>query len=340
MLWGEERVELGPALRKRLARAGVPGIDALLGLNERELGALGGIGPTTVREILDRLAGAGLSLAPDPYAAYECARHSEPARDAELRSYFLCGECREAYSSRAFDGRPPAWVSGERVEGYCGHCNALTEVRLTQWFLCGTCDRVMRSVGRSLASARFVAESWAAAFGEEPALTLTETDPVELRPRAKRSDAGRVASADFVASRPTGEPVLGLELKSGRSALPHGGIGAPMGMFQLDTTDCDDIAASAASLDAPVLLVHAQVIGRAHAPTERYEAVGLWFARPWDLAEHLSAIRQRPRETRPAAYFRPLAFRPFREFPEYVRTRLDGDLERMRGTGFPPLYSS
>ncbi|MFF8909284.1 helix-hairpin-helix domain-containing protein [Streptomyces olivaceoviridis] len=331
-------VAIAPAVQNKLLRAQVISIEQLITLNERELRSLPNIGPAAVSSILAALAESGLSLAADPYEEYECARHSDLARDAELRSYFLCGSCRDAYVQLALGDRSPQWVSGERVEGYCGHCNELREVRLSQWFLCGTCDRVIRSVGRGLASAKFVTSLWADMFRGMPELSLREIDPVRLRPQVRRSDVNRVATADFVADDMSGSALLGIELKTGRSALPEGGIGKPMSKFQLDTTDCDDIRAAAATLNVPVFLLHAQVIGRAHAPTERYEGVGLWFARPWDMVEHLEAVRRRPRETRDAAYFKTAMFRPFAEFPAYVNDAFRADLESMRRDGFPILY--
>jgi hypothetical protein len=331
-------VELGAAVERKLLAAGLTRIDQLLALNEREVLMLPGVGPGTVAKIVSALTVGGMSLAADPYAAYICARHSDAARDAELRGYFLCDECRDEYSRLAFSDREPEWVSGEKIDGYCGHCNELKQVQHTQWFLCGTCDRVIRSIGRGLASAKFVETTWAATFGATSDLTLTETDPVLLQPRGKRSDPSRVSSADFVATRSSGETVLGLELKSGRSALPGGGVGNPMAQFQLDTTDCDDISAASDALDAPVFLIHAQVIGRAHAPTERYEGVGLWFARPWDLLPNLEAVRPRPRETRDAAYFKTAAFRPFGDFTRYIDEEFAADLAVADEFGFPPLY--
>lgn len=322
----------------RLNQLGIQTVEDLVALNERELLSLPGIGPKALTHIVDALAAQGRVLAIDLYAAYVCARHSEQARDAELRSYFLCDSCRDDYSTLAFSDRPPEWVSTERVDGYCAHCNSQTEVRLSQWFLCGTCDRVIRSIGRGVASAKFVEASWAAAFGSSGDLALVETDPVTLQPRGRRSDPSRMATGDFEARRASGSVALGLELKTGRSALPGGGIGKPMAQFQLDTTDCDDIVAAARGLSAPVFLLHAQVIGRAEAPTERFEGVGLWFARPWDMRSHLEAVRQRPRETRDAAYFKTAMFRPFSDLPSYIETSFEVDLAAMKRDGFPTLY--
>lgn len=111
-----------------------------------------------------------------------------------------------------------------------------------------------------------------------------------------------------------------------------------MSQFQLDTTDCDDIAGAASNLNAPVYLLHAQVIGRAHAPTERFVGVGLWFASPWDMLSNLVAVRPRPRETRDAAYFKPTMFRPFSEFRDYMNQEFTRDEALMRQGGFPTLY--
>lgn len=331
-------IQFGHAIKRKLVKAGLTSVDDVLALNERELLLLPGIGPGTVGKIVDALLAGGLELAVDPYAAYVCARHSDTARDAELRAYFLCDTCRDDYAHLAFSDREPEWVSSERIDGFCGHCNVRKQVRLAQWFLCGTCDRVIRSIGRGLASAKYVESRWSEAFGRTSDLTLDETDPVVLQPRGKRSDPSRVATADFVATTSYGVTALGLELKSGRSALPGGGIGNPMAQFQLDTTDCDDISSAADTLNAPVFLVHAQVIGRAHAPTERYEGVGLWFARPWDLLPNLVTVRRRPRETRDAAYFKTAAFRPFGDFARYVVEDFPADLAEAEKFGFPTLY--
>lgn len=337
MGYGGRAVEFTAGQESKLERAGVTSLDQLLLLNHREVLGLVGIGPGTTAGIVSALEAAGLALSEDPYAAYVCARHSDAARDAELRGYFLCDACRADYCALAFSDKEPEWISGESVDGYCGHCNQRRRVRLTQWFLCGTCDRVVRSIGRGIASAKYVESRWASQVGSASRLILTETDPVELQPRGKRSDASRVATVDFVASR-SRVPLLGIELKSGRSALPGGGIGNPMAQFQLDTTDCDDIAAAAERLGTPVFLVHAQVIGRADAPTERYEGVGLWWARPWDMLEHLDRVQRRPRETRDAAYFNTAMFRPFDQFARYLDTDLEADIRLIEKYGFPLLY--
>lgn len=326
------------ALGTRLLALGIRDVDELADLNERQLLALPGIGPHAVARVVAFLDAQGRRLSIDPYAAYECARHADAARDAELRSYFLCDECRAAFSAEAFRDLAPEWVSSEHIDGYCGNCNRLLVVRLSQWFLCGTCDRVMRSIGRGIASAKFVESSWTTAFGSSSGRHLVEADPITLQPRGKRSDPSRSTTADFEVRTASGDILLGLELKSGRSALPGDGVGSPMSQFQLDTTDCDDITAAAGQIGAPVYLLHAQVIGRANAPTERYVGVGLWFARPWDMLDNLEAVRQRPRETRDAAYFRTKMFRPFSEFPTYLETEFKRDLLRMESDGFPPLY--
>ncbi|WP_430647323.1 helix-hairpin-helix domain-containing protein [Agromyces sp. GXS1127] len=323
----------------RLKKVGITDLDGLAALNRREVLAIPGIGESSLVTIVAALASTGRSLAADPYASYTCARDSAPARDSELRSYFLCEACRQAFSADAFSGRDPEWISGEQIEGYCSHCNTETVVSLTQWFLCGTCDRVIRSLGRGIASARYVETQWRELLGDLAELELSEVDPVTLQPRGLRSDPNRVATADFVARSANGSARLGLELKSGRSSLPHGGVGSPMAQFQLDTTDCDDIVSAASDLEAPVFLLHAQVIGRAQAPTERFVGVGLWFARPWDMIDNLVDVRRRPRETRDAAYYKTGMFRPFSQFVTYLEDEFDQDEAIMREEGFPLLYS-
>ncbi|MEU4775300.1 hypothetical protein [Micromonospora sp. NPDC023644] len=279
--------------------------------------------------ILTALVQSELSLAVDPWAPYVCARHNEQAGDAALAGFFLCVSCRDRYSTRAFSGKAPEWVSGEVVDGYCGHCNErYDDIRLAQWFLCNICERVLRSIGRGIASAKYVHQVWeqaipAAALG----LTLVETDPPQLRPRGRRTDADRISLPDFTLYSGSA-PVAGFELKSGKKAATRtGGIGEPMARFQLDTTDCDDILAVIAREAVPVYLIHVQVLGRAHPPTERYYGVGLWWTDLWTMEQHFKNVDIRSRETRNAAYFDTSMFR----LPDAFAAHLgSGGLERDR----------
>jgi hypothetical protein len=175
-----------------------------------------------------------------------------------------------------------------------------------------------------------------------PQIVLEETDPPELRPRGRRSDANRISLADFTgySSNQPATALLGFELKSGKSAAStDGGIGNPMTRFQLDTTDCDDILAVVAREDIPVYLVHVQVIGRAHPPTERFHGVGFWWTDLWTMQSNFQTVDIRPRETRNAAYYKTSMFRGVSSLRDHLSN--DGhiaDRQRLAKGGIPWLY--
>jgi hypothetical protein len=327
-----------------LVRNQITSTEALVSLNARQLRALPGVGPGTMDQIIDALAEAGLVLAEDPWAPYACVRHGGQGSDVSLATFFLCGACRELYAIGAFSNEEPAWVGTQSIEGYCGHCNTLrSDIRVTQWFLCGVCERVVRSIGRGLAAARYVMEVWERDIASSvPRIVLKETDPPELRPQGRRSEAIRDSIADFTgfSTGQAGTPLFGFELKSGKSAASaNGGIGPPMQRFQLDTTDCDDILSVVTREGIPVYLVHVQVIGRARPPTERFHGVGFWWTDLWTMQSYFENVQVRPRETRNAAYYDRRMFKGVSALAEHLAS--DGyilDRERLRKEGPPWIY--
>jgi hypothetical protein len=324
-----------------LDRAGITSLPDLLDFSERSLRALPGVGDGTVTAVRAALAERGLALAPDRWAAYICARDGTRAADVGLAGFFLCGRCRAEYSAEALNGAAPEWTSGEAVGGNCGHCNEVRgDVRFTQWLLCGVCERVLRSLGRGLASVRYVVKTWAAENIEQlTGLRLVETDPPRLRPRGRSTDSGRRAMPDFTLFDKGGVAVAGFELKSGKKAARGGGVGQPMSRFQLDTSDCDAVLAVVRRERFPVYLLHAQVIGRANPPTEIYHGVGLWWTDLWTMGENFLSVNVRPRETRNAAYYRNSMFRPIRELPGFIGSGgIVEHLSRLRRDGTPSLY--
>ena len=330
-----EDLGLRQTLIDRLRGAGVASANDLTRLCDRELLQLSGVGQKTVATIEGALASAGLSLADDPFGRYTCARHGQPAGDAGLTSFFICHDCTEDWISDAFDGRASEW-EGEAVEGYCIACNVRKEVRLRQWFLCAVCERVARSVGRSVEAERSVEEYWAAAgLG---GWDLEGVDPPRLRRAEARKGEGD-PSLDFLVLR-DGELVIGIELKTGRSEIGGTGIGTKIGRFQLDVSDCDAIRGAALAARVVPYVFHAQVIDRAEPPTVRHVATGLWWAEYLELRGAFQETRQRPRENRPAAYFAPSAFRPIAELPEHLAS-VDpaAQLERLEDLGWPDLYA-
>lgn len=322
-----------------LEENGIDDTEDLLALNERELSSLPRVGLGALREIKAALAGVGLSLAADAYASYVCARHGAAALDANLANLFLCDDCSAAWQRDAFGGQQPEYV-GEALEGFCVNCNVhRQDVRLRQWFLCGTCERVARSIGRSVVAERFVTERWEELAGSRaPGIVLRSTDMPTLRRRERDSSAKR-AEIDFVA-RDERVDLFGFELKTGKSYISGSAqVGARMGQFQLDTSDCDDITTVMEREGIPVYLVHVQVIDRAFPPTLQYVALGGWWTDVFRMHDHFRHVQRRPRETRDAAYFDTAMFESFATFAEHISS---GDYEclaeRLRAEGSPRLY--
>lgn len=334
-----ELAELGlTAFIRRLERAGVTSVEDLLGRNRRQLLQLAGIGDGTVDAIEAALKERGMELQRDEWEPYKCARHGERAWDVSLAGFFLCDDCARDFKVKAFDGAETLFA-GEAVDGYCDHCNLRKEVRFRQWLLCGVCHRVVRSIGRGVAAARFFEEFWDARIAKDrPDLRLEERDPPELR-RATGNEK-REASFDFLAvDTKSGEPRFGFELKAGRSHLGKGGIGSGMTRFQLDVSDCDDMASCIRAIGVPGYLVHLQVLDRVEPPTLRYSAVDLWWTDMFEMAKSWKETTQRPRENRPAAYFDPKMFRDSATLIDHVKSGGPQEIQsRMRAEGQPPLY--
>jgi hypothetical protein len=299
-----------------------------------------GIGPKALAEIERALADRGLSLAADEWDRYKCARDGEPTWDTALESLYLCEPCAATFERGPFAGTRPVYVGGD-LDGYCASCNELKRVRLHQWFLCGICSRVTRSIGRGVIAARFVIGHWNQRIRVQvPELELVETDPPMLRRRTRQAQA-TAGDPDLTAfDRRKHTPVLGIELKSGRSSVGPGGVGARMDRFQLDQSDCDDIEESARKLRTIIYLLHVQVLDRAEPPTTRFAAVDFWWSDMFSMRDHFQDLKQRPRENRPAAYFDVRMFKPGATFAEHINS---GDhvalTERIREEGVPALYA-
>lgn len=325
---------------KVLERAGIQTIDMLAKLSERELGAFPGVGPKAIAEIQRVLNDAGLSLAADIWDRYECARDGQRTWDTALESIYLCDTCTEAFRAGPFGGADPVY-EGAKLDGYCGSCNERRPVRLRQWFLCGVCARVTKSIGRGVIAARYITAFWNESVAPfAPDIRLVETDPPLLNRRSRQVASG-VKNADLTAfAGETESPRFAIELKSGRSSIGRGGVGSSMARFQLDRSDCDDIIAAAGSIKAVVYLFHVQVIDRAEPPTTRFAAVGFWWTHIFLMRDYFREITQRPRENRPAAYFDVRMFHGPDAFIDHVRKGEPNMLtERVRREGVPRLYA-
>jgi hypothetical protein len=330
-----DQLALSPALVRRLQDAGLKSANDLTALCDRELLQIPGIGRKTVDVIEAALSDASMSLTRDPFGRYTCARHGQPAGDAGLTSFFLCQSCADEWVNEAFTGAAPEW-EGEKVTGYCIACNVRKEVRLRQWFLCAICERVARSIGRSIEAERHVADEWTNSAGS--VWKLRPVDPPRLR-RPNSTAGTKIATLDFLVSR-KGKELVGIELKTGRGEIGGTGIGTRMGRFQLDVSDCDDIRNAARAAEVVPYVFHAQVIDRAEPPTVRHAATGLWWAGYLSLRTAFLETRQRPRENRPAAYFDVDAFRPIADLASHLAAAdLDDEIDKLKQAGWPPLYS-
>jgi len=328
-------------IRTILVAHGIGEMEELVELTPRELGGFRGIGPRSVVVIQKALAEVGQELAFDPLGPYECARHGREAWDAGLRSFFLCDVCASEFKNAAFSGADPEYV-GPSMAGHCSHCNKPCEtIRIRQWFLCGVCDRVVRSIGRSIAADTYLLSWWEEkAAVRLPTLELTLTDPPELRPYSYARIETKVARVDFTcADTASGVDIFGLELKTGRSYIQGTGVGSKMQQFQLDHSDCDDIVSVVRTRGFPVYVVHAQVIDRADPPTTYFVAVGLWWTDMFSMKPHHKASRTRPRETRIAAYYDTSMFREMGSFIEHLESGGAAQLtEGLHADGVPELY--
>ncbi len=321
---------------------GINSMDALTALNARELLALPGLGRGALSEVRTALEQAGLALAEDPYAPYVCDRHGEATWDTNLANLFLCVECAARWQEEAFAGQPPAYV-GDPLDGFCLNCNVRrADVRLRQWFLCGTCERVARSIGRSVVAERYVSQRWSEQVAPHaPRLRLLTIDVPTLRRRERNASATKRSEIDFVVcDQDSGIVAFGFELKTGKSYISGvAQVGARMRQFQLDTSDCDDITAVMERERIPVYVLHVQVIDRAHPPTVQYVALGAWWTDVFRMRDHFQHVGRRPRETRDAAYYDTAMFDDFGMFVEHIAS---GEYEllrhRLREEGIPLLY--
>jgi len=120
----------------------------------------------------------------------------------------------------------------------------------------------------------------------------------------------------------------------------EGGIGDPMSEFQLDASDCDGIVEQTTALRVPVFLMHAQIRSRPTPPTFEFVPTGMWWVPVRDMLPNLRDVRNRPRETRPAAYYRTSMFRPISDFPRDITPDwLRSETERIRSGDIPVLYT-
>jgi hypothetical protein len=188
---------------------------------------------------------------------------------------------------------------------------------------------------------RFVTDLWDELVAPHVSgFTLENTDVPTLRRRQRNASATKRAEIDFVARASERADDFGFELKTGKSHISGvAAVGAKMGQFQLDTSDCDDITAVMGRENMPVYLLHVQVIDRAHPPTVRYVGLAGWWTDVFTMSERFQHVQRRPRETRNAAYYDTAMFRDFSTLADHLTSGEHERLaERLHENGIPPLY--
>ncbi len=308
---------------KKLTDASISSIDELTLLCERELIAIRGIGQKTVDEIMQALSLSGLELAKDRYGKLVCARHNKKRNDTRIKGYFLCAGCASEFQVKAFNNQTPTFTMGVTGGPYfCSHCNNEMDVSLYQWYVCDVCDRVVRSISRSIAANIGVGKWWEECRTNDLTLpTIEDIDSPTLRPTGKGI---KEAKLDFVWRNDFNDIIFGTEIKTGRNHLSGGSIGAGMSRFQLDVSDIEDIikAMDASDPFIPAYVFHCQVVDLPFPPTSQFECVGIWWTSISSLIENILEIKNRPREIRPAAYINTKTFHEIASFvDEEIRSK-------------------
>ena len=269
---------------------------------------------------------------------YRCARHDTVRADSKLVGLFLCDECAQLFKSRLFSGADPEF-SYSAVTGLCSYCSVMKEVREHFWFLCGICERIVRSYPAEQAATAFLSEWWRQSSQSDETLKeieLKRTDPVCLmsfREHQEWRASPHESKPDFTAVRSsTSEKVFAIEMKTGRSSIRK------MSAFQLDVSDCDDILSFVNKLKIPSYVFHVQVVEEYSPPTFRKVAVNAWWISVVDMENAFREVRTRQREQRPAAYYRKTAFKPLETFLEHVKGAEFESIRRMLESKTPRLY--
>lgn len=262
-----------------------------------------------------------------------CVRHLKPRKDVKLRHFFLCSKCTHEWVTDAFSGNAPV-ASLEVIPGYCALCNRETNVRLQTWFLCDICDRVARSIGRNHVAEKAILDFWNQHVTQKcPHLAIAQNDVASLRPRRSTDISGEAPLDFLVRDNRSGEVVVGIESKTGRSSITD------MSQFQLDLSDCDSILHHVSQEGIPAYVIHAQVLEVWKPPTNGFYVVGLWWTDIFRLAENFKTVRMRRDEQRGAAYFKKTAFSAIDTFSEELYE--GGELrlkQRLHDGGIPRLY--
>jgi hypothetical protein len=277
------------------------------------------------------------ALEPNPFE-YRCARHNLIRADSKLVGLFLCHECKEMFQDRLFSGITPAFGYSP-VTGYCSYCGKQKEVREEFWFLCGVCERIVKSYAAEQAATSYLSDWWTHAINSEERLKnvqLRRTDPVRLmsyEEHQKWRESPHESNPDFTGiDSKTEEKLFAIEMKTGRSSIKK------MSAFQLDVSDCDDILRFVRALRIPSYLFHVQVLEDYLPPTFRKVAVNGWWMSVFDMEDAFKEIRMRQREQRPAAFFKRTAFKPLDAFLTHARSEEMPAIKEELRRRLPQLY--
>lgn len=309
-----------------LARNNINTLADLLTYKKREIGELSGIGKRAIQELSDYIIELGLNFAPDPYAAYNCFRHDRPYWDAKNRFFFLCDDCIPLFKLALNNHEPTSQLPP--IEGTCSQCNKhLEKVTPTWWVLCEVCNRVANSIGRGVESQRYVKNKMIELFTDFDGINEISIDDCDLPILntlvidENEEENNNEISPDLKV-KINGLTSFYIEVKTGQSSIGNTSIGPNMNRFQLDHQDIDCVQQFISSYNLPVFVFHVQCISRIDGATNRHEPIQCWWATTDTLRENYIESKQRPRETKSAAYFNIDAFRNISEIIDFFESEV------------------
>jgi len=268
---------------------------------------------------------------------YECARHNASTRDTHLAGLFLCDDCTALFQRDLFSGARSESELGP-IDGFCVYCGQERQVHERFWYLCGICERVVRSYPSEKAATDFLSGWWAQVRQRTSALAdvdLRRTDPVRLmsyQAHRRWREQPHESAPDFTGFKGRDQAILAIEMKTGRNPINR------MSAFQLDISDCDDILAFVGQLRLPSYLFHVQVVEEYRPPTSKRVAIDAWWLSVFDMEQAFQYVRRRQREQRPAGFFRRTAFRRLEEFPTHITSAEFQELGARIKERLPVLY--
>jgi hypothetical protein len=264
-----------------------------------------------------------------------CARHGKPVRNTQLATFFLCDDCCEELSRLACRGEPPVFREFDLI-GFCGLCNESRCVKLTQWYLCEDCQRVINSYRLGRVAAEYALQQWDTLVTPSvPHIYLKQVDIVQPQQYERRRKREPAKQLDFLAvERASYQPLFWLELKTGRNAL------SDMRTFQLDKSDCDDVLNVVKVTGLPALLCHVCVAQEFQPPTSRFIGAGIWWTDIFAMRDSFIEIRRRRFDSgKEAAHFAPTCFRELNVLAKMLSQGYHFALQwRLAREGIPKLY--